>query len=112
MILKTGALSFQPFFTIAYCSVCDILYVDKMLFTSSLNAFSSLCLSSASQLKVGCFMAGLPILGPAVLCGFSVEATTIACIGALVASAITLAIASLSIACSLAFLLFYFVMFA
>ena len=46
----------------------------------------------ASQLKVGCFMAGLPIFGPAALCGLSVAATSIACIATLVASATALAI--------------------
>ena len=42
---------------------------------------------SASQLNIGCFMAGLPILGPAALCGLSAVATAIACIATLVASA-------------------------
>ena len=80
-----------------------------MLFTSSLNVFSSLYLSSASQLKVHCLMAGLPILGPALFCDLSVVATAIACIASLNASATALAIALLTIACSLAilFLIFY-----
>ena len=34
-----------------------------MLWTSNLNILSSLYLSSASQLKLGCFMADLPIFG-------------------------------------------------
>ena len=57
-------------------------------------------------------MTGLPILGPAAFCGLSVVATAIACIATLVASATTLAIASLTITCSLAlYFLFFYVCF-
>ena len=59
-------------------------------------------LSSISQMKLGCFMAGLPNLGPATLCDLSAMAAAIACIAALVTSATALAIASFTITCSLA----------
>ena len=103
MILKKCS-PFLPnqFFSVANCSVCGILYIDKMLFTSQSKCFSSLYLSSASQLKVGCFMAGPSILGPAVHCHLFVGATAIVCIATLVASSTALAITSLTVACSLA----------
>ena len=47
-------------------------------------------------------MAGLPILGPAILCGLSAEATAIACIATFVASATALAIGLLTITWSFA----------
>ena len=75
--------------------------MDKMLFTSSLNVFNLLYLSSASQLNVGCFKAGLPILGPPVLCGHLATASAMAWMATLIASATALATASLMI-CSVA----------
>ena len=63
---------------------------------------------SASQLKVGCFMEGLPILHPAALCVLSVVATAIACTATLITSATALAIASQTNTCSLAILLIIF----
>ena len=70
-----------------------------------------LYLSSASQLKLGCFIAGPPILGPTTICGLSAVDAAIACIAAFVTSATAFAIVSLAITCSLAFffyILFYF----
>ena len=99
------------FFTTTNCSVCGVWYVDKMLFTSNQNVLSSLYLLSTSQLNIGCFMAGLSILGPAMLCGLSAVAAVIACIATLVTSTTVLAIASLTITCSLAILLLFFLYF-
>ena len=99
----------NQYFTIANYSVQGMLYDASILFTSNLKLLSSLYLSSASKLKLGCFIAGLPILCPTVHCGLSVVAATIACIVALVASATAFAIASLAIACS--FAIFLFVLF-
>ena len=96
--------SFQPnqFSAIAKCSFWCVLYVVNILLTSNLKVLSLLYLSSASQLKLGCFLAGLPILGPTMLFDLYAVATAIACIAALVTSATALAIASFPIDCSLA----------
>ena len=77
--LINDSINCSPFlpsqiFTIANCSVWGVLYVINMIFTSNLKVLSLLYLSSASQMKVGCFMAGLSILHPAVLCGISAVA--------------------------------------
>ena len=91
----------SQFFIIANCSVCGMSYNLKILFTSSLKFLCLLYLSSASQLKVGCFILGLPSLGP-TFCVLSVLVTAIACIAVHVASAIPCANASLAFVCSLA----------
>ena len=78
-----------------------------MLLTSSLKVLSSLYLSSASQMKLGWFMAGLSILGPAMLYGLSAVAAAITCIADVVASVTGMTIASFAIACSLAILICY-----
>ena len=85
-----------------------MLYEANILFTSNLKFLSLLYLSSAFQLKLGCFIAGLPILGPTVLYGLSVVAEAIACIVTQVTSATAFANASLVIACSFAIFLFAF----
>ena len=54
----------SQFFTSTIFSVCCMLYDLNTLFTSNLNFLSSLYLSSASQLNVGCFIMGLHILAP------------------------------------------------
>ena len=72
-----------------------------------MKVLSLLYLSSASQLKDGYFMAGPPILGPAMLYGLSAMSTAIVCIDALVTPATALAINSFAIACSLAILTLY-----
>ena len=77
-----------------------MLYGANMLFTSNLKFLSLVYLSYASQLKLSCFIVGLPDLGP-TFCGLSVAAVAIACIANLVASATTFAIAPLVFACSL-----------
>ena len=74
------------FFIISICSTCGMLFDLKILFTSSLKFLSSLHLSSPSQLNVGCFITGPPILGP-TFCILSALATAMARIAALVASA-------------------------
>ena len=79
----SNSMNCRPFlpnqvFTIASCSAWGVLYVAKILLTSNLKFLNSLYLSSASELKLGCFIAGQPILGPAVLCGLSAVATVIA----------------------------------
>ena len=87
-----------------------MLYDLNMLFTSNLMFLSSLYSSSASQSKFGCFIAGLPIMGPA-FCGPSVVVAATACIATLVASVTAFAIASLAFACYLAiFLSVFFVL--
>ena len=73
-----------------------MLYDLKICFTSSLKFLSSLYLSSASQLNVGYFIAGL---NP-TFCVLCAPATAMACIAALVASATACAIASLVFVCS------------
>ena len=88
-----------------------MLYVANILFTSNLKFLCLLYLSSASQLKLGCFMAGLPILGHTMLCGLSDVAAAIACIAAFVDSTTALAIALFAIACSLAIALWNFCSF-
>ena len=86
---------------IAICSAYGMLYNLKILFTCSLKFFlSSLHLSSASRLNVGCFIMGLPSLGPA-FCVLSAPATVMACIAALVSSVTACAIASLVFVCSI-----------
>ena len=73
-----------------------------MLFTSSLNVFDSLYLSSVSQLNVGCFMVGLPILGPTMLCIHSTHASAMVWIVTLAATALVIAsliICSVAIIC-------------
>ena len=62
---------------------------------------SSLYLSSASQVNVGCYIMTPPSLGPA-FCVLSAPATAMACIAALVASATAYVITSLVFVCSLA----------
>ena len=47
----------NKFFTITSFSVRGVLYIVSVLLTSNLKVLSSLYLSSASKLKVGCFMA-------------------------------------------------------
>ena len=86
------------FFTITNCSTCGVLYVDKILFSSSWKVLSLLYLSSVSQLNVGCFMSGPPILGPAIVCGLSTAAAAMAWIAILVALATVLAMVSLCFA--------------
>ena len=70
-----------------------MLYNLKILFTSSLKFLSSLYLSSASLLNVGCFFKGPPSLSPP-FCVLSAPATAMSCIAALVALDTTCAIAS------------------
>ena len=77
---------------IAICSACGMLYDLKILFTSSLKFLSSLHLSSASRLNVGCFIMGVPSLGP-TLCVPSDLETAMACIAALVTSVTVFTIA-------------------
>ena len=83
--------------------------MDKMLFTSSVNDLSLMYLSSISQLNVGCFMAGLPILGPAILCGLSAVVAIMAWIATLVASATALATFSFIMICLLALIFYLYV---
>ena len=71
--------------------------MDKTLFTSNLNVFSLLYLSSVFQLNVICFMAGLPILCPDILCILSTQTSVMVWITILVASATALVIALLII---------------
>ena len=55
-----------------YCcfSVSGPLYDLNIPFTYSLKFFSSLHLSSMSQLNVGCFIMDMPTLGPTLFCSF------------------------------------------
>ena len=78
-----------------------MLYDLKILFSSSLKFFSSLYLLSASHLKVGCFIAGPPTLGP-TFCVLYAPAVAMTCIADLVASTTACTIASLIVVCSLA----------
>ena len=78
-----------------------MLYNLKILFTSSLKFLSSLYLSSAFQLNVGCFIMCPPYLG-STFCVFSALATAMAYFTALVASATACTTASLAFVCLLA----------
>ena len=62
-----------------------------------MNAFHYVYLSGASQLKFGCFNAGLPSLGPDALVILWVCVSAIVWIAILVASATAFVIASLII---------------
>ena len=100
----------SQYFTIASCFVWCVFYVVNILLTSNLNVLSSLYFSSVSQLNAGCFMACLPIFGPAMLCGLSAAAAAISCIAALVVSATALTIISLAIVYWLAIVIVCFCM--
>ena len=83
--------------TSASLSVCGVLYVERILLTSTQNVFNSLYLSCTFQTNVGCFMVGPPTLGPYPLCILSAQASAIVCRAILMASAPALVIVSLMI---------------
>ena len=84
-----------------------MLYDVIIFFISNLKFLSSLYLLSASVLKLCCFIADQPILGPTTFCGLFAVAAAIACIATLVTCATAFAIATLVIACL--FAIFFYI---
>ena len=103
-------------FIIATFSLCGMLYDLNTLFTSNLKCLRSLYLSSASQLNMGYFTTGSPILGltfcvPPCLVLFTALGTAMVCTATLVASAAACTSASAIFVCSFASSVFVYLCF-